>query len=370
MAVAAGSIPRRAARLATAAALVLTGLVGAARPAGAQTVAKPSMLLVSPTSSKVTVLVGGMRADLTLFPVRQMVRFAVDPSSAKDHVFLYNPGSGRDGILTYWVSNGKIRTTFREEHVDGWYRPFTYGSGIFWYAPGTAPDSIWTFDANLDHTAAPEDVDGDYIPVFWHGRQCCDSVRVTRALIWYAPGTARDWMWVYDDQGGHSTRPMTINGRYRPIPGWFILDGIYETSDLLWYSQDGPEYVWSPQREPWEYASYKVGDIGPGARPVVGDYVPRDYGYPLVDTIWWYFPGDKPEAYWTEAYQKMDASPAGNVRGTYRPVRFGDHDVLMLGSGTTGELVHLTEQGPSGSFHLTGLPPAALGSPGTSTYTA
>ena len=359
-----GSMRARMAHTVTVAVLA-TSLLGVSLGVGgsaavAATVSKPSAVLASATSSRVTIVVGSLRVDLTLFPIRQVIQVA-SPSTAKGRVFLYNPGSGRDGLLTYWVSGGTIRTSFREEHVNGRYRPFAMGGGIFWYAPGPAPDSRWTFASDGTHTTRAEDVDGDYIPVFWHSRQCCDSVHVDTGLIWYAPGTAKDWMWQFRSDGTHSSEPLAINGRYRPIAGWFILDGTYEAPDLLWYSQDGPEYVWSPGPTLTSHPNYKVGEIGPGARPVVGNYVPKDFGYPEVDTIFWYFPGDKAETYWTEGYLEMTAKSAGNIRGDYRPLRFGDHDVLMLGTGTTAELVHLTESGPSGSLHLTGLPPAAVG---------
>ena len=356
----------RASRTALAAALVVAVLGLVPGRAEAFYIPKPSAVLVSKTSSQVTVIVNGLRKDLKLQPTAQVIHFSAGSDPYVNYAFLYNPGAGKDGVLRYWVSGGKIQTSFKEFPVSGRYRPFAYGGGIFWYAPGAASDSIWKFNADAtSYTSTPQDVRGDFTPVWWQSRMCCDSVKTTSALIWYDPGPQPDMMWIFDGKGGHTVKPLTINGTYRPLYGQFVLDGTYEASDVLWYSQDGPEYVWSPTSDVTEWASYKVGDIGPGARPVVGSYRTDPIGQDS-STVLWYRPGPQAETYWlggpgTGPNHTMAASPAGQINGDYRPLAYGYHDVLLLGAGTTGQIAHFTDAGLTGTIKLTGLPANATG---------
>lgn len=357
---------RRAGRAALAAVLVLGVLGLVPGRAEAFYVPRPSAVLVSKTSSQVTVIANGLRKDLTLQPTAQVIHISTGTDPYVNSAFLYNPGSGKDGLLKYWVSGGKIQTSFTEFPVSGRYRPFAYSGGIFWYAPGAQRDYIWTFnEAGTAYTSTLQDVRGDFTPVWWQSRMCCDSVNTTSALIWYGPGSKADMMWIFDSQGGHTVKNITINGTYRPLYGQFVLDGTYEASDILWYSQDGPEYVWSPTSDVTKWNTYKVGDIGPGARPVVGSYRKDPVGQDS-STVLWYFPGPKTETYWlggfgTGPHHTMAASSAGSINGDYRPLAYGQHDVLLLGGGTTGQIAHFTDQGMTGTIRLTGLPANATG---------
>ena len=361
-----GTRRSRVGRAALLALVVVAGLGLVPGRAEAFYVQRPAAVLVSKTSSQVTILIQGLRTDIKLQPTAQVIHFSGSSDPYVNYAFLYNPGSGKDGVLKYWIEGNKIKTSFEEYPVSGRYRPFAYGGGIFWYAPGAAPDYIWKYDdATEAFTSTPETVGGDFVPVWWQSRMCCDSVDTQSALIWYDSGTAPDMMWIFDDDGGHTVKPITINGDFTPLYGQFVLDNTYETGDILWYSRTGPEYVWSPTHDVTTWRSYKVGDIGGGARPTVGSYH-ADPSAQDASTIFWYTPGPTPERYWLGGFgtgpnHTMASFPAGNINGDYRPMGYGSHDILLLGSGTTGQILHLTDRGPSGSITLTGLPKGASG---------
>src|SRR4051812_15145725 len=85
------------------AALCFAGIgVAPAPPAVAAAGLQRSMVFVSSHSSKVTVMIGGLRKDITLQPTEQVIPLDIDETdqpSSRGAAFLYNPGSGKDGVL-------------------------------------------------------------------------------------------------------------------------------------------------------------------------------------------------------------------------------------------------------------------------------
>jgi hypothetical protein len=334
----------------------------------------PAAVLVSKTSSQVTVIVGGLRKDLQLQPTPQVL--AGNFGTGQDGAFLYNPGTGKDGVLRFHVANGKIITSFTPTPVSGRYRPIVIDldrdglSEIYWYGPGTAKDFIWSFAQDGSHTsiAATPDVAGDATPVPISGHINTDWMDYSVGILFYEPGKSHTELWHYSlTPSGGTTVP--ISGRYRPIVGEFLWDDLESGPDILWYSQTGPEYVWTFSHNADSYRSTRVGDIGPGARPTLGAYgVQGDNpygGFGAGSVIFWYVPGSPTEKYWIPQLgnykQQIKVQPAGSITGDYRPMAYGPNDILLLGSGTTAKLMHLTASGPSGTISLSGLPTAAFG---------
>ena len=379
--------PALAATVLTAVTIV-AGLVPAGT-AGARTVrpstpkaasSAPAAVLVSKTSSQVTVIVGGLRKDLTLQPTAQVL--AGSFGLGQPGAFLYNPGSGKDGLLRFHVTNHKIVTSFMPMTVSGHYRPIVKDldqdgvSDIFWYGPGATKDSIWSFEADGTHTVvATPQVGGNATPVPVSGHINTDWMDYKVGILWYEPGRSHIELWNFTLQPSDDTQ-VPISGRYRPIVGEFVWDDLESGPDILWYSQTGPEYVWSFGHDPGQPRTTKVGDIGPGARPTEGAYgitSPYPYGGTTSgSTLFWYFPGSRTEQYWTPQLAHtppMKVTLAGSITGDYRPLEYGEDDILLLGPGTTAKILHLTATGPAGSITLTGLPKAAFGQSFTSVAT-
>lgn len=122
---------------------------------------------------------------------------------------------------------------------------------VLWYAPGTAADSLWVFDGEsadaLEPTSRPLTVNGTFTPVTgdFDDDGCVD-------VLWYAPGSASDSIWWGEPDGSFTAEPLTINGTYTPVVGRFAptLDACWCT-DVFWYSTTGgTEHIWlgSPDR--------------------------------------------------------------------------------------------------------------------------
>ena len=372
--------------------VVLAGLTSAGTPAAATIASyKTSLVLVSKTSSKVTVFVGGLRKDLALQPTAQVIAVGAPPlHQGEGSSFLYNPGAGKDGLLRYWVSGGVIKTSFTPMPVTGRYQPFRYalgyGSGsIFWYAPGPAADYLWTFSDTGTVTSQPQTVDGYYeTPIFFYTRGIPQVTNSTEYLIWYGRGSAPDMLWFPDGDGGHTEQSVSIGGDYTPIYGQFILDDLYDVTDILWYSNTGPSYVWSARAigscctGTALYTSYRVGNLGHSGQKVasVHFHPEDDAGYQEISSLYAYRPGPPTETIWTCCQHGSGFSappgnfvskPGGSIAGDYRIQNYSQDDLLLLDRSTTGQILHLTSHGPDGSLKLTGLPPdprVAIGSVG------
>jgi hypothetical protein len=365
---------RRIRRTLLACSIVVGGLtsigVSAADAAvsGYQTV----IVLTSKTSSKVSVLAGSLRKDLTLQPTAQMIDVSVPAQhTGEDAVFLYNPGSGKDGLLRFWLSGGKIQTSFAPAPVSGRYRPFAVGAGILWYAPGPAADYKWTFATDGSHTSTPQRIDGDYDRRLTFSTRFIPEVTSSQPYtIWYGRGSKPDRLWFEKPDGTHTERAVSIGGDFMPTYGQFVLDDLYDTTDLLWYSNTGRSYVWSarpmggccPGSE--LYQSYDIGMVGsPGSQAVPVHFHPEDdAGYQEIDRIFTYRPGSAQETLtridggFGSPLRKTTVSGAW-INGVYRMQSYSRDDILLLDSSTNGQLVHLTSKGPAGTIKLNNLPP-------------
>lgn len=231
----------------------------------------------------------------------------------RDDLFFYSAGSAPDHL---WLSKPfdeatqgsnvaarADRFTVTPISVSGDYKPFTGdfdGNGdtdIFWYAPGSHPDSIWYFEDGAISASVATSVSGLYQPIvgdfdqndgvpseniFWYGPSAAESVWSGRAdrtfqtrtfatqapsnakvlignftpdnalspsvvnetayfpdLFFYVGGTAADAMWSGNGTGGWTVTSRTVNGYYTPFVGNFNqgtpswLGGL---SEIFWYA--------------------------------------------------------------------------------------------------------------------------------------
>lgn len=167
----------------------------------------------------------------------------------RDDIIWYRPGPGADA---WWAFGPTGSITSRPLKIGGRFQPLVGSFGcfdtsgpdtfddVFWYAPGTAPDSIWDFGAGQHITKTPVGVDGTYLPVVgaFTDDHCTD-------IIWYAPGKAADSLWDYQGSNAHPTStPLKIDGRYRPVTG-NLFPSTYGYTDILWWGT-GPvqDFIW------------------------------------------------------------------------------------------------------------------------------
>jgi hypothetical protein len=209
--------------------------------------------------------------------------------------------------------------------VSATYRPFTGdfdGDGradIFWYAPGTAPDSIWFGEARGSFTRSVRAVDGSYKPLVgdFDGDARAD-------VFWYAPGSpagSPDRMWRWTASRSVIVTDMPISGSYEPLVGDFDGDG---HADLFLYGAGSyPDHVW--------YGTASA-TFEKRSRPVSGVYRPfvGDFDGDAVDDVYWYAPGSPSDTVWYGTAARGFQAVARPVAGDYQPV-VGD----ISGDGTT-----------------------------------
>lgn len=141
-------------------------------------------------------------------------------------ILWYAPGSAADFL---WDFNAGGGFNSARRVINGNYRPVSGSIGndrtddIFWYAPGSAGDFLWDFTpGSTSFTTKSQTVNGaSYLPfsldIFNDGPGNHD-------IFWYAPGTTPDtvWDWFKGQRFTHST---TVDGEFLTAPGDFFGDG-------------------------------------------------------------------------------------------------------------------------------------------------
>ena len=158
-----------------------------------------------------------------------------------DDILWYAPGSQADYLWDYNTGGGYAS---HRQTINGVYKPVS-GSvaqdatdDIFWYAPGTAADYIWDYPVGGGTPASIRQTvnGGGYLPfsldVFADGAGNED-------LFWYAPGTSPDSLWDYYF-GSRFTYAEYVDGEYVTTSGDFFGDGaediVFENdTELLLY---------------------------------------------------------------------------------------------------------------------------------------
>ncbi|MDE0802011.1 MAG: hypothetical protein OSA99_01685 [Acidimicrobiales bacterium] len=194
---------------------------------------------------------------------------------------------------------------------------------ILWYAPGSANDYLWRLDDPSvdDHTSEPLPVNGVYEPIVgdFDGDGCDD-------IFWYAPGSARDYIWYGNAAGGFDSKSVTVNGTYRPVAANMSAD---DTDDVFWYAPgSGQEFIWDGH-EDRTFTSH----IGP---TVNGDYLVATY----YSTWMFHKPGPGQDYLWAGVVAG-ETAPAVNVAvdfdGSYIPLG-GVSSIFLYGPGSAEDL--------------------------------
>lgn len=255
-----------------------------------------------------------------------------------DDIFWYTPGLGGDAM---WRSNGDRTFTSTSESINGRYTPLVGFFGddrdrqdILWYAPGPATDSLWDFNADGTITKNAVAVTASGVPLV--GDFTGDG---GDDLIIYAAGPAAD-QWL--DFGGDGTvvnRPLSVNRSYTPLVGNFAGTGAAPAdtaTDILWYAPGtAPDFLWDFDPD---------ASIASRSLTINGDYLPvagsfsRDGG----DDVVWYQPGRAPDSFWDFNTDGSITKRSVTINGTYelRTCACFDTDAVhaedLLFYGTTG----------------------------------
>lgn len=255
--------------------------------------------IVSPTSASTVT----PTQQLTSTKAAKAVRGDFD-GDGRDDIFWYVAGSGADYL---WSGKARVDTTeattadrftVQPLNISGTYEPIAGdfdGDGrddIFWYAKGSAPDSIWYFTGRGTLTSKNISISGTYVPyvgnfdktttsastddIFWYSANGVSSSSMWTAssnqtfagtvyptkppanakvyagnwrqnpttfgspvhqdLLFYVPGTGTDQVWVGNGTSAFTTSPVTINGKYDPIVGNFDSDSGPVMTDIFWYA--------------------------------------------------------------------------------------------------------------------------------------
>lgn len=224
---------------------------------------------------------------------------------AADDIFWYVPGSGADSL---WVGHvgrrGADAFTRIPMTVNGSYRPIVADvagddyADILWYAPGTAPDSLWV-STNTPGTFAPEPVtiDGWYQPSVLRD---FTSAERKDDILWYAPGSAPDSLWHLAEDGSfdRTTVPLSITASYRVVVGDWNGDKLEDV--MLYAPGDGADQRWTSRAD---------GRFRAGAYNIGGDYQPVTIYQPGGDGIFWWQSGTPAEAYWVSDAKAFRRAP-------------------------------------------------------------
>lgn len=209
---------------------------------------------------------------------------------------------------------------YRSVSISGTYTPIVGNfdlnttKDVLWYAPGTAADSLWLSKPGerASFTKVSLRIGGLFVPV---AGDFAGDARTD--ILWYAPGAAADYLWTADDSPGRfSSRSVSISGRFRPV---VLRD--FRASDpkddlFLYAAGTAADYLW------------RFADDGSGARTSVpqvvnGTFTPivGRWNGDLQEDIVWYGTGSAPDALWLATSTGSFSRRPLSVGGTYAPVR-------------------------------------------------
>jgi hypothetical protein len=273
--------------------------------------------------------------------------FAGDEAS---DLFWYGPGSAPDSL---WVSErgarGASAFVRRAMSVRGTFRPVVgdfAGSehdDILWHGVGREPDALWTSRGDGTFASTTLAISGSYDLYRLHDLR----PDAKDSLFLHARSSARSFLWAFDDagSGAYASAGFWDIGAKVPVVGDWDDDGL---DDLFLH---GPGAGASDLR--WLVAA--DGTIAERSFPIAGSYVPTVVRNEGPDAILWWAGSPRPEAYW-----RSDGTVfrSGAVRdlgaaGTVTSLPLGAamlhgpfvRDALFVDDGTTTEWYELASAG-------------------------
>lgn len=307
--------------------------------------------LLAPTPAQAEVADGWDYRTLgingTFFPL--VGQFAGDDAT---DILWYAPGTAPDSL---WIGKEGVRgaNAFTKVPltINKSYVPIVgdfYGDDyddIIWYAPGTAPDAAWvSTDGPTPFTNRAITINGTFRPTVLRDYR---DLNLKDDILWYAPGSAKDYLWHMNESGSgaYTTVNLAISGTFQTIVGDWNADGL---EDLVLYAPGtARDYRW---------ASRTDGTFATSSLTINGRFEPATIRQQNGDGILWWADGTAPEAYWVRSGSTFASRPvpAAPVQGT--PVAAGiggaiivvpgDLDGFFFGEPTGGDFYQL-----AGSTH-------------------
>jgi len=180
-------------------------------------------------------------------------------------VIRYRPGAQADQWWDFDVptANPNPVITNRSLSVNGTYTPLVgrfdqdvaagdSGQDIFWYAPGTAADALWDFQADASRTSRAMTVNGTFRPLVGHW-----MASPHEQILWYAPGSAGDSLWAFNGDDTLTKKALTINGTYTAHSCACVDTGVGNRDDIVFHGVgNAPDVVWSNNGPAFAPTSY------------------------------------------------------------------------------------------------------------------
>ena len=226
----------------------------------------------------------------------------------RDDLLFSSPSTG---LAYLWKSNGNGTFTSSRLLPGVGRRPMvlnadaTGGDEIFWYAPGTLGDSLWTW-SGTSYSGRAMTVAGTFSPfVGDFDRNGTDD------LFWYGPGSMPDRLWLFKGSGGYVSTAVNVGGPYQPIVGDFDGNG---GDDIVWYAPGTmADTAWF---------STTGGSFTPQSLVVSDTYIPvvADLDSDGRDDVIWDSP-TKGTDFWTRwGATRNRSSVALSVDATHKPI--------------------------------------------------
>lgn len=250
-------------------------------------------------------------------------------SGAGGDAILYRTATGADSIVHLASAGDGVSVSEEPLTIGGAFRPVVGdfdGNGIddvIWYAPGTERDYLWLFDASGAHTSRAISIGGSYRPY------ALDANGDGRSdVLWYGPGSLPDRMWLMGPGAVPATTSLSIGGDYRIVVGPFGKAAAGQPADrVVFYNPSGADWLWT-FKTTGDHSSYKLPAIDGDYTPLGGQFIEEAYG-----TLFFYGAGTLPERLWAFGPPPADVAEQESppqVSKAYVPVT-GDFD----GNGLT-----------------------------------